>query len=70
MTTQSKVASMNLKELILDMLIGTKKKKLITAAIFLIIGFLIHVKNMKSGADQIKVKLRDKDIKKVTNQLI
>lgn len=61
---------MNLKELILDMLIGTKKKKLITAAIFLIIGFLIHVKNMKSGADQIKVKLRDKDIKKVTNQLI
>ncbi len=65
MTTQSKIATTELKDLIIDMLVGTKKKKFITAAILLIIGFLIHIKSMKSGADQIKVKLRDKDMKKV-----
>lgn len=64
MTTQSKIATTELKDLIIDMLVGTKKKKFITAAILLIIGFLIHIKSMKSGADQIKVKLRDKDMKK------
>lgn len=47
------------------MLIGTKKKKFISAAILLIIGFLIHVKNIKSGTDQIKLKIKDKDGKKV-----
>lgn len=46
------------------MFIGTKKRKLVSAAILLIIGFLIHIKNMKTGADQLKVKLRDKDMKK------
>lgn len=56
---------MDLKEFLLDMFIGTKKRKLVSAAILLIIGFLIHIKNMKTGADQLKIKLRDKDIKKV-----
>lgn len=52
------------------MFIGTKKRKLVSAAILLIIGFLIHIKNMKTGADQLKVKLRDKDMKKVPVLLI
>lgn len=68
MTTQSKVASsINLKEFLKDMFIGTRKRKFVSAAILLIIGFLIHIKNMKTGADQIKLKLRDKDIKKVNH---
>lgn len=59
MATQSKVVPItNMKDFLLDMLIGTKKKKFITAAILLIIGFLIHIKNMKSGTDQLKIKLR------------
>lgn len=71
MTTQSKIVAQNIKDLLLDMLIGTRKKKFITAAILLIIGFLIHVKNMKSGTDQIKVKLREKDlVKKVCTFVI
>ena len=68
MTTQSKVASsINLKEFLKDMFIGTRKRKFVSAAILLIIGFLIHIKNMKTGADQLKIKLRDKDAKKVHN---
>jgi len=68
MTTQSKVASsINLKEFLKDMFIGTRKRKFVSAAILLIIGFLIHIKNMKTGADQLKIKLRDKDAKKVYN---
>ena len=68
MTTQSKVASsINLKEFLKDMFIGTRKRKFVSAAILLIIGFLIHIKNMKTGADQLKIKLKDKDAKKVYN---
>ena len=49
------------------MFIGTRKRKFVSAAILLIIGFLIHIKNMKTGADSLKIKIRDKDAKKVIN---
>lgn len=65
MATQSKVAAASFKELLIDMLVGTKKKKLVSAVILLIIGFLIHVQSIKTGADQLKIKPRDKDYKKV-----
>lgn len=51
------------------MFIGTRKRKFMSAAILLIIGFLIHIKNMKTGADSLKIKLRDKDGKKVSNTI-
>lgn len=41
-----------------------------SASILLIIGFLIHVKNIKSGTDQLKIKIREKDSKKVTIYVI
>jgi hypothetical protein len=47
------------------MFIGTTKRKVVSSTILLIIAFLIYVKNMKSGTDQLKIKLKDKDIKKV-----
>lgn len=42
----------------MDMFIGTKKRKFMSASILLIIGFLIHVKNIKSGTDTLKIKIR------------
>jgi hypothetical protein len=47
------------------MFIGTTKRKVVSSTILLIIAFLIYVKNIKSGTDQLKIKLKDKDIKKV-----
>lgn len=55
MATQSKVAPADMKNFLIDMLVGTRKKKFITAAILLIIGFLIHVRNIKSSTEQMKV---------------
>lgn len=51
MATQSKipVSPGDIKNLILDLLAGMKKKKVITTTIILIIGFLIHVRNIKSN---------------------
>ena len=65
MASQSKPIASGLKDILIDMLIGSKKKKMVSGAILLIIGFLIHVQSMKSGADMLRLKPRDKDSKKV-----
>jgi hypothetical protein len=52
------------------MLIGSKRRKFISGAILLIIAFLIHVQSIKSNTDQLKLKPRDKDSKKVHPHLI
>lgn len=59
MATQSKPAlSMDLKAMIMDLLLGTRKKKLISGAILLIIAFLLHLRNMNGSADNMKLKIR------------
>ena len=65
MAVQSKEASLNMKNMLIDMLIGTSKKKLISSTILLIIVFLIHVRNKQSTRKEIKLNLKDKDKKKV-----
>lgn len=65
MAVQSKEASLNMKNMLIDMLIGTSKKKLISSTILLIIVFLIHVRNKQSTKKEIKLNLKDKDKKKV-----
>lgn len=40
------------------MLLGSTRRKLISGAILLIIGFLIHVQNIKSNTDSLKLKPR------------
>jgi len=65
MASQSKPLASGLKDILIDMLIGSKKKKMVSGAILLIIAFLIHVQSMKSGADMLRLKPRDKDRKKV-----
>lgn len=70
MANQSKVEATSIKGFLQDMLIGSKNRKLISGAILLIIAFLIHVQNIKSNTDQIKLKPRDKDSKKVCSLLL
>jgi hypothetical protein len=65
MAVLSKEASLNMKNMLIDMLIGTSKKKLISSTILLIIVFLIHVRNKQSTRKEIKLNLKDKDKKKV-----
>jgi hypothetical protein len=65
MVSPSKTAALNIKEFMLDILVGSRKKKIVSAAILVIIAFLIHVQNMKSGTAQLKLKPRNKDGKKV-----
>lgn len=64
MATQSKIGAETVKDIILDVLIGTKKKKLMSGAILLIIAFLIHVQTMNNGSN-FKLRPRNKDGKKV-----
>ena len=65
MASQSKPMAATVKDILIDMFIGSKKKKMVSGAILLIIAFLIHIQSMKSGADLLKLKPRDKDSKKV-----
>jgi hypothetical protein len=67
MSSQSKIAAVDLRKVLEDILIGTTKRKFVSSTILLIIAFLIYVKNIKSGTDQLKIKLKDKDMKKVKN---
>lgn len=69
MASQSKIATESMKDILLDMFVGTTKKKMVSGAILLIIAFLIHVQTM-DGKDQYKFKPRDKDYKKVTIKTI
>lgn len=69
MASQSKPIGATLKDILIDMLIGSKKKKMMSGAILLIIAFLIHVQSMKNGADTLRLKPRDKDSKKVNFML-
>lgn len=63
MATQSKIGAETVKDILIDMFIGTRKKKLMSGAILLIIAFLIHVQSM-GGNNQFKMRPRDKDGKK------
>ena len=59
MAIQSKeAAALDFKSMLLDLLIGTRKKKMISGAILLIIAFLLHVRNMNGSTDNMKIKLR------------
>lgn len=69
MATQSKVESVNWKNLFTDLFIGTRKKQFISGAILIIIAFLIHIRNQNNGPDTMKLKPKDKDKKKVKNRI-
>ena len=65
MAIQSKEASLNMKNMLIDMLVGSTKKKMISSTILLIIVFLIHVRMKQSSRKEIKLNLKDKDKRKV-----
>lgn len=44
------------KAFLVDILMGTRNRKLVSAAILLIIGFLLHIKNKKSYTENLKFK--------------
>lgn len=49
MAEQSKAIASSLKDILIDMLVGSRRKKFVSGAILLIITFLIHVQTMKNG---------------------
>lgn len=62
MAGQSKVLqqqSLNAKDMVLELLIGTRKKQLISSAILLIIAFLIHIKS-STPTQELKMNLNEK----------
>ena len=65
MAAQSKVAESSWNTVLADLLIGSRKKKFISGAILVIIAFLIHIRNLQSSTDNIKIKPRTTDKKKV-----
>lgn len=65
MATQSKVESNDFLDVIRDLLLGSRKKQMVSGAILVIIAFLIHIRNLNNGSDNIKLKPRIKDKKKV-----
>ncbi len=46
--------------LIKDILIGNNGRKLVSATVLLIIGFLIHIKNKKPEYEPVREKLQEK----------
>lgn len=64
MPAHSKIASnANLKTILLDVLVGTTKKKIASGVLLAIIFYLIHVKNKKSATDNLKFNLnKDKQV--------
>lgn len=59
MAAQSKIESVDIKSILFDLLLGTRKKQLVSGAILVIIAFLIHIRNLKSSTDNIKLKPKD-----------
>lgn len=55
MAEQSKVAK-TAAETLIELLIGSKKKKFISATILLIIAFLLQIRGKKSETEAIKLK--------------
>ena len=51
--------------MLLELLVGTRKKQLVSSTILLIIMFLIYIRNKNSQAEEIKVRFTDRDKKKV-----
>ena len=55
MVVHSKVAENTpATELLRDLLMGTNKRKLASATVLLIIGFLLHVRNKKPEVDTLR----------------
>ena len=66
MATQSKEVAANMKEILVELLMGSRKKQLVSSTILLIIMFLIYVRNKNGQTPEIKFKLSDRAKKKVT----
>jgi hypothetical protein len=49
MVNYGRIGSINIKEFIIDILIGSKRKKIVSSTILIIIAFLIHVQSRKSN---------------------
>lgn len=62
MATQSKMIFDSFSALLMKALFGSKRKKIVTASILFIIGFLVHIKNKKTNIDSLRLsKLSIKD---------
>lgn len=72
MAGQSKVAipqSATFKDVLFDLLVGSNRKKVLSATVLVIIAFLIYMKNKKSATENIKIK-EEGSKKKVKYSLI
>ena len=67
MAVHSKEAASSMKNMLTELLVGSRKKQLISSTILLIVLFLVHVKNKNGSGEEIKIKLHHRDKKKVQN---
>lgn len=61
MPVHSKVADPTVAQIIQDLLIGNNKKKMVSATILLIIGYLIHIRNKKPEVDTLRMSRLDQE---------
>ena len=61
MPVHSKVADPTAAQIIQDLLVGNNKRKMVSATILLIIGFLIHIRNKKPEVDTLRLSRLDKE---------
>ena len=59
MPVHSKVADPTVTQIIQDLLVGNNKRKMVSATILLIIGFLIHIRNKKPEVDTLRLSRLD-----------
>lgn len=70
MPVHSKVAEPAASVVIQDLLIGNNKRRLVSATILLIIGFLIHIRNKKPEVDTLRNSRIDNEPKKKKVRII
>lgn len=66
MAEQSKVVK-TAAETLFDLLVGSKKKKFISATVLLIIAFLLQIRGKRSETETIKIKPEKKKVFNVFN---
>lgn len=65
MASQSKIIFDSITSLLTEALLGSRKKKIMSFSILIIMGFLIHMRNQRSNYENLrlsKLSIKDKDV--------
>ena len=70
MPVQSKVATQSSIDVVGQLLMGTNRRKVVSATILLIVAFLIHIRNKKPDVDTLKTSRVDRERSKKVHNLL